>query len=270
MSETNRTQTGDYSTGGMVNLSTSAASLLYGYGRAIEKAESVKIVEIDGVKYYESDGQLKFIPRYSPPIVPATHIYTLEGFVQYLNTDPNAEVNQYGKMNVIVRDYKSISAYAPTNYKTLERELLAICENQLPPFPFDRYMEPDEFVILMLSRFEQTQRLEEIMALCSNISTEESEKIADDGYSQRVTIDKSMKVGTETAVIKNPVALRPVRTFPEVPAVDQPFVLRFKDGKVALFEVPGSGWQEKLVKSIGKYIDDNLSKSTKDKVTVIA
>ena len=81
---------------------------------------------------------------------------------------------------------------------------------------------------------------------------------ADDGVSQKVTINKGV-VTAEDVTIKNPVYLVPLRTFYEVEQPASPFVLRFNEGAdVALFEGDGGAWKLKAVKNIKDWLDNQL------------
>ena len=84
-------------------------------------------------------------------------------------------------------------------------------------------------------------------------------------------------VRVSDVVIKNPVYLRPFRTFCEIDQPESPFILRIRnsDGKgvpeIALYEADGGLWKHRAIQGIHAYLDkalDNLV--TSGMVTIIA
>ena len=108
------------------------------------------------------------------------------------------------------------------------------------------------------------------------MSVEKGTNISDDGISQRVTVRDGV-VRVNDVVIKNPVYLRPFRTFCEIDQPESPFILRIKnsDGKgvpeIALYEADGGLWKHRAIQGIQAYLDkalDNLV--TSGMVTILA
>jgi hypothetical protein len=63
--------------------------------------------------------------------------------------------------------------------------------------------------------------------------------------------------------IKNPVMLRPIRTFTEVDQVEAPYVLRIKGGKeavpsIAIFEADGGQWKNDAIALIKKWLEGRI------------
>lgn len=69
--------------------------------------------------------------------------------------------------------------------------------------------------------------------------------------------------GKETALVPNPVKLRPYRTFTEVEQPESEFVFRMKnyDGSVgcAIFEADGGAWKNRAMKNIKEYLQYELA-----------
>lgn len=79
----------------------------------------------------------------------------------------------------------------------------------------------------------------------------------DDGVTQTVVTKSGAKIGVES--MPNPVELAPYRSFREIDQVKSKFLLRYKDGKFALFDVEGNAWQYEAVKRVAEYLAGKLT-----------
>lgn len=109
-----------------------------------------------------------------------------------------------------------------------------------------------------------------MLQVCSNLKAGSSIQTADDGYSQKVTVQEG---GVERGSVDLPprITLKPYRTFREITPVGSDFLLRFKAVKdslpsVALISVDGGRWKMDSVVAIGEWLAANLPDAT----TVIA
>lgn len=127
------------------------------------------------------------------------------------------------------------------------------------PFPFGRFIDREEFVIGLQSRFVVTPDLVETLKLASNLTASTVAQAEDDGIAQRTTVKQGVTLKKDVTV-KSRVVLKPYRTFREVdqPSSEFVFRLRSRDGSVpdcALFEADGGKWKLDAVLSIKQWLD---------------
>lgn len=137
----------------------------------------------------------------------------------------------------------------------------AICVALLEPFPWGRFITPEEFIIMAQSRFNETEDLAKIRAIVGNVKSEEVIQFSDDGISQQVTA-KSGIARVENVVIPPRVKLAPYRTFIEIKQPESEFVFRAKKANelphFALFEADGGAWRIEAMKRIKAYLEEHL------------
>lgn len=126
-------------------------------------------------------------------------------------------------------------------------------------FPFGRFLDREEFVIGLLSRFVPDAALDELVRQASTLTAERVEIAEDDGISQRATVRQGVSL-KDRATVKRRVLLRPYRTFREVaqPASEFVFRLRSESGEVptcALFEADGGAWKLEAAMTIKAWLE---------------
>ena len=143
------------------------------------------------------------------------------------------------------------------------KQLYAIATHtEVNAFPFDKYLDPEDFMIAFRRTFIYTEMALNVVELCATIGAASGVAVADDGMSQEVTV----KSGTITrSTVKLPadgIPLLPVRTFRDANPVEAKFLLRMKGVKdklpqVALFEIDPM-WSLHLVGSVRNYLQAEL------------
>lgn len=135
-------------------------------------------------------------------------------------------------------------------------------------FPSSSYLPIEDFLVKIQSNFVQDKNLLELMKFLSGIADVAETQVDDNGITQTVKVKAGIvKVGETT--IKNPVTLKPCRTFSQI---DQPsinYILRLKkigSGEIgaALFDETSPAWQVETVKKIKEYIAVNLPEKLKN------
>ncbi len=127
------------------------------------------------------------------------------------------------------------------------------------PQPFGQYLDAEAFTIWLLSGFVQDEQTAAILRLVGNLKAEKVSTLAEDGVTQVATVRTGVVRNGEMEV-KNPVELRPWRTFPELEQPASPFVLRLRDGKdgnaptVALFASADTRWMGAAMASAARYL----------------
>jgi hypothetical protein len=150
-------------------------------------------------------------------------------------------------------------AYASRLY----RELIAALDD-LPGFDYPDKLVAYNFVgtdsealVADLDTFFNENRAK-VLQLVGNLRKEQSMQTADDGVSQKVTVNAGV-VKAADVIVRNPVPLTPFRTFREVEQPESPFVLRVnEEARAALFTGDGSAWKLQAVARIGGYLRHNL------------
>jgi hypothetical protein len=159
---------------------------------------------------------------------------------------------------VRVKSPTEVEVIAPQRGYWRERELVAYCNAVVPDIRFGRYMDRDEFQIMVQTCFMDSDNRALVLQLAGNVRKEQTLQTADDGVSQRITVNAGISTAADV-IVKNPVSLIPFRTFHEVEQPASPFVLRFdEDGNPALFTGDGSAWKLEAVSTVKAYLKDAL------------
>lgn len=239
------------------------AEYLVGVGKQISDAQKKPIIEeIDGHKYVFFGNQynrLKLVEpeeEHQPDVFRA---FSLSGLVDFVRTDVDKLFADPDRRHIVrVAGVDMVEVLSPVTGYYKKRYPVAYCKALVPEIPFDKYLDAEEFQIMVQTRFENTENRALVLKLSGSLRNEQSMQTADDGVSQKVTINKGVATAADVTV-KNPVALTPLRTFYEVEQPDSPFVLRFsEDAKVALFEGDGGAWKLKAVENIKRWLRQEL------------
>ena len=247
---------------------TELAELLINKGVELEsyraKAEDVpRVVMIHDVPHLFDGKDLDPVPvpepvrEYTPePFIP----YTLDGLVKWIKADTD---HFFAKENpaalVAVESPTKVSVYTEVRGFYKLRVKLAECRYAAPEIPLNRYIDSESLFVNIQTCYIQDEYRDAVLKVVNNIKEEQSEQVADDGISQRLTM-KAGVAEVSTSIFKNPAYLRPMRTFTEIEQPMSSFVLRIKEGKqAALFEADGGKWKNIAVKSIAAYLEKQLA-----------
>ena len=205
--------------------------------------EAVQVLKIDGDTYT------------------AFKAFSLSGLVDFIKEDVDYMFRDVGTVTphiVRVVSPKRVEGLSALNGFYHERFLVAECDALVPDIPFGRFQGVDEFQIMLQSRFEDSANRALVLQLSGSLRTEQANQIADDGVSQKVTIKRGVATADDVTV-KNPVVLRPLRTFYEVAQPESPFILRFNENaNAALFEGDGGAWKLRAVENIRAWLAGKL------------
>ena len=181
--------------------------------------------------------------------------FSLNGLIDYIKTDAENLFKDGGKRHIVrVKSPTLVEVIAPQTGYWRERETVAYCEAVVPEIYFGRYMNSDDFQVMVQTCFLETENRKTVLMLAGSVRKEQNMQTADDGVSQRVTINAGVSTAADV-IVKNPVELIPYRTFHEVSQPESPFVLRFnEDGNAALFTGDGSKWKLEAVDHIREYL----------------
>ena len=220
----------------------------------------IQTFEVDDRLFYrDAKGQLIEIKPLEPDFPPCLDVYSLTGFIDFLKRDLDGVIKLAEQITVQVVSPTSVYAFMPADgIRDITRNALAKCSAKLPNIPFDSYHDAEDFVIMLQTRFLETDNRDLILKLVSSMTEVASEEVADDGFSQKVTIKQGISM-VGNVVVKNPAILMPIRTFHEVEQPESPFVLRFaQNHNVALFEADGGAWKNEAVANVVAYLKGHL------------
>ena len=123
---------------------------------------------------------------------------------------------------------------------------------------FGNWMDPDTFIIWLLSHFDESDDKDNLLALVSSMKAENVRQDTDDGYGQEVVV-KSGIASVAVKKVTNPVSLAPFRTFAEIKQPISDFIIRFRSHEgqrptMALFASESSKWKLEAMESIKKWL----------------
>lgn len=243
-----------------------------------KQTRDFKVVKI-GDQLFENttEGNLDEIILYEKPDPDQFNTFTLSGLVKWLHEDVDKFFTQFPRLFVHVKSPTEVIVTTPGHGRANKRASLAACKFSPPEINFNKYMNQEDFMIHLQTRFQpaaedfneiatagdaESGDYSVVASLVGNIRMENEAQTADDGMSQRVTL-KDGVAAVKEAIVKNPFTLYPLRTFEEVAQPASPFVLRIRKAQAgpeaALFEADGGVWKNEAVKRIGTYLEAALS-----------
>lgn len=229
--------------------------LLTDFAKLLLESGKPQVLNVNGTSY--SSKKVFELPRLE---VEALRLKSLKGFCDYiaLNVD-SIDVEQF-----------FVQVLSPTKVRLmgkinehLERAILATADFDSNLLKVDsklnEWMPISEFIIWLQCNFASSESKRDLLKSFGNISSANVRTCTDDGVTQVITITDETK--THTA-IKNPVNLRPVRSFEEIEPLENEFILRI-DAKsdnifVLLRDFAPDAWRYKYCKVIATYLQKNL------------
>lgn len=186
---------------------------------------------------------------------------TLSGLVDYIK----AGVDD-------MADSMLVQVVSPTEVRLIskldfdrKRECLVKVKAEVPEFSYGRFIGTEAFLIGIRSKFIQNEGAEAILRFAGTVENGTVASYGDDGVSQTATVRKGI-ASKETALVPNPVKLRPFRTFTEVTQPESEFIFRMKDydGDItcAIFEADGGAWKREAMKNIKNHLEVELADLT--------
>lgn len=239
---------------------------LYEMGMKAQEAKETPVFkEHDGETYVFYKGSMTRIGTVQPDKDQKPDIftaYTLQGLVDYIksdidrifghgqNSEPEYTVHVINESRVIVESW--VHGF----YR--ERTVVAVCNAFQPRVCFDRYLDNESFQVMVQTLVLPDTNRDLLLKVAGAVRKEQTAAISDDGVSQRLQINEGALVSETT--FRNPVPLRPIRTFNEVEQPVSPFVFRVdEDGNMALFEGDGGSWKVQAVRSVEGWLKKQLA-----------
>ena len=188
-------------------------------------------------------------------------IFNLDSLVTYIKDDPDTIKNNQRIINIVSPTKILLQSNIYGNFKQRDTYMVVDCSELLPSIYFERFMNIEQFIITLKSKFVMTEELEQIVKIVGNISDETVTNYNDDGITQQVTARTGIARVGEVALPPK-IELKPYRTFVEVEQPSSEFLLRAnkRNGEIefALFEADGGAWKNKSISNIAEYLKDKL------------
>lgn len=216
----------------------------------LQKTAHAQLVEYDGQTY-----STKELHAVKPPSIDTVQVHTLEGLFALV-----APLAMQEGLTALVKSPSHVVVFGEAKEPWKNRDIYAEAkdfERGQRAFRFEEYYEQSEFIIGINSWFVKTPERDKLLQFVSSVTEESGVNAKDDGVTQTVTTKRGAKLGLEG--MPNPVTLAPYRSFREIEQVESKFLLRYKDGKFALFDVEGNAWQYEAVKRVAEYLGGKLS-----------
>jgi hypothetical protein len=236
------------------------AEYLIEVGKKLNKMENEHAVEeIKGETYVFHNGRADRYAERDKESPRTLDVYSLGGLVDYIIADVDGLFKDPERRHIVrVTDVDTVEVISPIYGYGSKRDVVARCVQKPPRIKFDTYMPAEDFQIIVMTQFIESENRSMVLMLAGNLRDDQSVQTADDGFSQRVTIKRGVVQVGETTV-KNPAELIPIRTFNEVTQPSSPFVIRFQEGnQVALFESDGGAWKIRAVEAIRDWLRERL------------
>lgn len=204
------------------------------------------------------------------PRIEGFNTSTLTSIVDYIRKQPDNLATQLDKKMIIhIESEGKVSLKTDIIRLENTRDTIIEAKAILPKIEFGRFIQVEEFIIQMQSKFVETPMTTALMSLVGNVKEERVKNTSDDGFSQTV-VAKAGIVKVEEVIVPNPVNLMPYRTFQEVDQPESLFVFRMQDGPtMALFEADGGIWRNDAIKNIRGYFEAELKDLIEDNSVVI-
>lgn len=212
-----------------------------------------QLVGVNGLQY--ADRPLSII---APPVVATVPLLTLSGLVDLVKAKTDDLKTEGYLLHICSHTKVQLVSRFTDGYGRRVVLASATCDDG-QPFGFGKFMDREEFVIGLQSRFVSTEALLGVLKVASNLEASVVTQSEDDGISQRTTVKQGIQL-KETVTIKGRVKLAPYRTFREVEQPESEFVFRLRSNTAeipacALFEADGGKWKLDAVLTIKAWIE---------------
>lgn len=192
----------------------------------------------------------------------ALEVYNLDSLIQYIKNNPDNNVDEIRIINIESPLRVVAESNLFGNFKQREKFVIVDYSDLIPSINFGRYMNIEEFIIMLKSKFIVTEDLEKLIKVVGNITDENVTNYNDDGITQKVTTKTGIARVGEVALPPR-IKLKPYRTFVEVEQPESEFLLRAKKGyegiEFALFEADGGVWKKEAINNIANYLKESLN-----------
>ena len=240
----------------------------YIVGLGENKVKIEKVTLPSGKEEIYSTQPLERLSEYHP-MADYISMNTLTSLVDYIKGHIDTMAD---KMIVQVESPEEVWLFSQLD-ENRKREYLVKVNALVPGFSYGRFIDHEEFVINVQSKFLSDPETDKdlILKFAGTVEQGTVAEYGDTGVTQKATV-KTGIASKSDAVVPNPVKLRPYRTFIEVEQPVSEFIFRMKDSggiTCALFESDGGAWKNAAMQYIKNYLKAELAEY-KEQFTVIS
>lgn len=238
--------------------------------KEIRKGAQVPVSTKIGTKVFlafpEADGAYGLQSQeevYCPPAILKVH--TLQAIADFLESKIDDGKAVGGPMVAVhVESPTQVNLIGPISSEG-PRPVYVNASVEREVFPFGRWLDPEEFLILAQARIVATEERARLLRLVGTIKSEKVRTNDDDGVTQMVTARDGI-VRVAEVQTPNPVTLQPYRTFAEVTQPESPFIVRIRPGdeesgniaSIALFEADGGAWKLDAIQAVEAFLHQEM------------
>jgi len=222
--------------------------LSLGKTREFEHDENLYIDRANG----RAVSRLKAPEQHAPDHLKTHTLDSIKGYLESndIPYDPDA-------LFLHVQDYDTVNLFGhldPKNDNIRFNYLTALLEGG--KFSFGHWIQLEDFIIALQSMFVPDEQIDALIDMLGNLANEQIVENKDDGFSQSIQIKTGIHTKSQVK-IKNPLTLRPYRTFREVeqPASQVIFRLNNRNGMACSLHIADGGkWKLEAMHNIAEYL----------------
>lgn len=193
-------------------------------------------------------------------------IKNLGGFCEYIRQFAKKETEEISDYFVLVESHKCVSFISKLN-EDRKREILIKAVPEVPDFPFGRFINNEQMIILLQSAFVKDAEtdLGVVQKFTGTVTAGTVKEYSDDGISQQATVKQGAR-GKVDDIVPSPCVLRPYRTFVEVTQPASKFIFRLEQDReqavnAAIIEADGGAWKLEAVRNIIAFLECALAET---------
>lgn len=161
---------------------------------------------------------------------------------------------------VSVTSERDVTVFTTLRQDNQARDTL-YCATAVLPRSFDEWMQHEDAMIALRSKFVANEDRKYLLELLSSVSDDNNVQSQDNGMTQTVTARTGVALSARVPV-KPIVALRPYRTFLEVEQPESEFLVRMRPGdkdagtfaKIGILEADGGAWKLTARHNIAEFL----------------
>lgn len=220
----------------------------------IQKAVPAEFKEHNGILFTNKN----FTPL-KVALAPTLETSTLQSITDYIteNVDHNFDGSDAKSLFIHIVNEATVDLVQYLDKLNQRTVLVRATANISNLFRFGQQYEQMQFITLLQSNFVKDEDRDKLLNVVSILTAETSARMTDNGVEQ-VSVFETMPGINEKVKFKNPVSLKPFRTFAEVPQPSGDFVLRLHRQKdavptLSLHEADNGVWKNTALSFIKEH-----------------
>lgn len=173
----------------------------------------------------------------------------------------NEEAARLTSKKLFIKVNKDLTVEMFTEFDDrMRRRTPYVAVAHLPQVRFDEWLNYEEFVINLRSKFVRNEDVENLLKTIANITNSDKTEFSDNGVVQNVKVSRGTQLSTDE--IKSIVDLKPFRTFAEIEQPASEFLFRIDtrggEPRYRLTEADGGAWKLEAKQKIGQLLRDSI------------